>query len=148
MPLNYEDCLEKGLLRKIPASKDNAFRSIEKAKKWFEEAKNTLESKAFNSSVSASYLAMFHAGRSILFFDGFREKSHTCVARYLEQYVKKGKLEQKWVDLLDHIREIRHEDQYNISFFATQEEAEKALHSAIDFLSRMKQLLESIQFRI
>lgn len=34
MPLKFEDCIEKGLLRKIPASEDNAVRSINKAKSW------------------------------------------------------------------------------------------------------------------
>ena len=47
----------------------------------------------FSSSILASYMVMFHAARTILFFDGFREKSHACVARYLEEkYVKTGKL--------------------------------------------------------
>lgn len=144
MPLSYEDCIDKGLLRKIPPSKDNAHRSMGKAQKWLEEAKQIFESKAYNSSVSAAYLAMFHAARSMLFWNGWREKSHACVARYLEQYVKKGKLEQKWVNLLDHIREIRHEEQYDLGFFATKEETEKCLDSATHFLSRMKSLLEMI----
>lgn len=144
MPLSYEDCLKRGFLRRIPPSKDKAERSIKKSEKWLEEAGSTLKTEAFNSSVSAAYLAMFHAARSILFIDGFREKSHACAARYLEQYVKKGKLEPKWVDLLDHSREVRHEDQYDLSFFATKQEAEKALRSAGDFLSRIKKLVESI----
>ncbi len=144
MPLNYEDCIEKGLLRKIPPSKDMAFRSLEKAGKWLEEAETIFKSSAFNSSVSAAYLAMFHATRSILFWDGWREKSHACVARYLEQYAKKGKLEQKWIDLLNHIREIRHEEQYDLGFFATKEEAEKAIQSAAGFLSRIKKLVTTL----
>jgi hypothetical protein len=28
MPLKFKDCIEKGLLKKIPASEDNAERSI------------------------------------------------------------------------------------------------------------------------
>lgn len=80
----------------------------------------------------------------MLFWDGWREKSHICVARYLEEYVKKEKLEQKWVDLLDHIREIRHEEQYDLGFFATKEEAGKSLDAATHFLSRIKNLLETI----
>ena len=144
MSLNYEDCIERGLLRKIPSSKDKAGRSITKAQKWLEEAKKTFESKAYNSSVSAAYLTMFHAARSILFWEGWREKSHACVARYLEQYVQKGKLEQKWVDLFDHVREMRHEEQYDLGFFATKEEAEKSIDSAAWFLPRMESLLETI----
>lgn len=144
MPLSYEDCLKKGLLRKIPSSKDKAFRSLEKAQRWLGEARATLAGKAFNSSVAASYLTMFHGARAILFFDGYREKSHACVARYLEQYVKTNKLEPTWVDLLDHAREVRHEDQYDLGFFATAHDAEKSLVSCEKFLRRMKRLLDEI----
>lgn len=88
---------------------------------------------------------MFHAARSILFLDGFREKSHACVARYLEEkYVKTGKLDKRWVDLLDYSREIRHDDQYDLSFYSTLEEAQNALRSAKDFFSSIENLLTNI----
>ena len=99
-----------------------------------------------NSSVMSSYLVMFHSARAILFFDGFREKSHYCVARYLEEkYVKKNLLENKWVELFDHYRELRHDDQYSISFFATKEEAENILKTAKEFVERMNELLDSLR---
>lgn len=105
-----------------------------------------IRSKAFDSSVLSSYLVMFHSARAILFFDGYREKSHACVARYLEEkYVKTKKLEKKWIELLDHHREVRHEDQYDLSFFSTDEEAKNALESAKQFLERMRQLLDSLK---
>lgn len=143
MPFNYNDCMREGLLRKIPSSKDKATQSLKKAREWLKEAENSLKGDAFNSSILASYMVMFHAARTILFFDGFREKSHACVARYLEEkYVKIGKLDKKWVELLDHSREIRHDDQYDLSFFSTKEEAEKALKSARDFLAAMEDLFK------
>ena len=146
MPLRFKNCIEKGLLRKIPASEDNAIRSINKAKHWLREAETTLQSEAYDSSVMSSYLVMFHSARAILFFDGYREKSHACVARYLEeQYVNKKKLEKKWVELLDHHREIRHNDQYDLSFYSSDEEAKKALESAEHFLQRMKHLVDSLK---
>lgn len=142
MAFNYNDCVRSGLLRKIPPSRDKALKSIEKAEKWLTEAESTLKSSAFNSSVMDSYLVMFHAARAILFLDGWREKSHACIARYLEErYVKSGKLERKWIELLDLQREIRHDDQYDLSFFSTIEDAEKALKSAREFLEKMKRLL-------
>lgn len=59
---------------------------------------------------------MFHTARTILWNDGFREKSHACIGRYLETvYVKKKLLEQRWVDLLDYYRNIRHDDSYSTS---------------------------------
>ena len=145
MPFNYNDCLREGLLRRIPPSKDKAAQSLKKAREWLKEAGNSLRGNALNSSILASYMVMFHAARTILFLDGFREKSHACVARYLdEKYVKTGKLDKKWVELLDHSREIRHNDQYDLSYFSTKEEAENALKSANDFFVAMETLFKDI----
>ena len=145
MPFNYSDCLKEGLLRKMPPSKDKAIQSLKKAHEWLKEAENSLKGQAFGSTILASYNAMFHSARSILFFDGFREKSHACVARYLEEkYAKTGKLDKKWIELLDHSREVRHNDQYDLSFFSTKEEAEIALQSARDFLASMECLFKVI----
>lgn len=145
MPFNYNDCMREGLLRKIPPSKDKATQSLKKAQEWLKEAENSLKGNAYSSSILASYMVMFHAARAILFFDGFREKNHACVARYLEEkYVKTGKLDKKWVELLDHSREIRHNNQYDLSFFSTKEEAENALRSANDFLATIDSLFKAI----
>jgi len=146
MVFRYKNCIEKGLLRKIPASKDKAIRSINKAERWVEEAQKTFKGGAFDSSVLASYMVMFHSARAILFYDGYREKSHACVARYLEEkYVKVGSLEKKWIELLDHHREIRHADQYDLSFFSTDKEAKEAFESSSQFLERMKLLFNSLK---
>ena len=145
MAFKYKDCLEKGLLRKNPSSKDKALRSVTKAEKWLGEANKTFKSKAFDSSVLASYMVMFHSARAILFYDGYRERSHACIARYLEGvYVKNKKLEKKWVELLDHHREIRHIDQYDLSFICTDDEAKSAIESSSQFLDRMHDLLKSL----
>jgi uncharacterized protein (UPF0332 family) len=145
MAFSYKDCIKEGLLRKIPPSRENAKSSLRKAESWLEDAEKSLKGEAFNSSVHASYMAMFHAARSILFFDGFRKKSHTCVARYLEEkYVNTKKLEKTWVEILDHQREIRHEGQYDLSFFSTGEEAKEALDSAGKFLERLKHLFHQL----
>jgi len=145
MSFDYYDCIKENLLRKIPPSTDKAKQSIKKSKEWLSESKKSLNGGASGSSILASYMSMFHAARSILFSDGYREKSHACIARYLEEkYVKTKKLDMKWVELLDHNREVRHDDQYNLSFFSTEEEAENALKSAEDFLNAMEGLLGSI----
>lgn len=146
MRFSYKDCLKAGLLREIHSSKEKAKGSITAALKWLEEADNNLKNKSCNSSVLASYLAMFHSARAILFFDGFREKNHYCIARYLEEkYVKTGVLELKWVELLDYYRELRHDDQYSINFFTNQEESENALKTAKLFVKEMEKLLKQLE---
>jgi len=145
MPFNYNDCIKEGLLKRIPPSKDKAVQSFKKSHEWLKETENSLKGEAFGAAILASYTAMFHAARAILFFDGFREKSHACVGRYLEErYAKTGKLDKKWVELLDHSRGIRHNDQYDLSFFSTREEAGNALESAREFVSSMEVLFKLI----
>ena len=96
LKFDYAECLRKELLRKIPKSGSKAEQSTKTAYKWLEEAEINLINKSFNSCLLSSYLAMFHSARAILWFDGFREKSHACIGRYLEAiYVKKGLLKQE-----------------------------------------------------
>jgi len=142
--MKLDKLLELGLIRRIPKSKEEAEESIKTAKVWLKEAENNFKNRSLRSCVLVSYLAMFHAARAILFADGFREKSHFAMARYLEdKYVNKGLLEDKWVKLLDYYREMRHGDQYSTSFFVTEKEVQSALESAVSFVERMRKLLYS-----
>lgn len=142
---DFQDCLKKGLLRKTDPSKAKAKKSLEASLKWLEEAEKNLESEALKSSLLSAYLAVFHSARSILFLDGYREKSHACIARYLEEkYAKKGILEREWVDMLDHFRELRHSDQYSFNFFTSEDESEDTIRNSRNFVSRMKKLLDEI----
>lgn len=115
-------------------------RSLEKADDWTIESKKNLNASAFGSCISSSYMAMFHASRAILFRDGVREKSHFCIARYLEKYIENALLEEDWVFLLDRIRDVRHKDQYALGHLATEEEASSIFKSAKSFVKRMRQL--------
>jgi uncharacterized protein (UPF0332 family) len=81
---------------------------------------------------------MFHAASAILFRDGVREKSHYCIARYLEKYVEEKLFEEEWVFLLDRIRDVRHTDQYSIHYCTTKEEALSVYNSAKEFVQRIR----------
>lgn len=138
----YEKCIQKGLLRKVMPSAEKAAKSIKKAEEWLAEALDNYRNENYPSCTISAYLAMFHAARALLLRDGFREKSHFCIARYLEEkYEKSGKLEIIWVDMLDRARELRHDDQYDLDFTASQEEANDIMENAKRFLERMKKLI-------
>jgi len=116
---------------------------MKKAERWLYEAERNLNSGSYDSCLISSYLAMFHAVRAIK--DGWREKSPYCISRYLEEkYVKTGRLEREWVDLLDRLRELRHEDQYDVTYFATEEEAREALNVEFEFVERMEKILHTL----
>ena len=78
MSFNYNDCIKANLLRRVPPSKDKALQSLKKATVWLKESEKSLDADATSSSILASYMSMFHAARSILFIDGYREKSCMC----------------------------------------------------------------------
>lgn len=142
---DFDGCIKDELLRKIPASKEKAEGSIKTAFKWLEESEKNIQIEAFRSSLVSSYLAMFHSSRAILFLDGYREKSHYCIARYIEEkYAKNGLIEQKFIELLDYYRDLRHNDQYSTSFTATKEDAESALQKAKEFVERMNKLFDDM----
>jgi uncharacterized protein (UPF0332 family) len=144
--LDFEDCMREGLLRRTPPSRGRAESSLRAADRWLEEADISLRNGAFNASVLSAYLAMFHSARAVLILEGYRERSHYCIARYLEEkYVKKGLLEGKWVELLDHHRELRHTSQYNVNFITSESEAHNTLRTAKRFVKRMKTLISDIK---
>lgn len=143
LKFDSKDCLKQALLRKIPKSKHKSQNSINAADKWLEEAKKNFSAGSLNSCLITCYLSMFHAARSILFKDGYREKSHACIARYLEDtYVKKGQLDKKFIDLLDHHREIRHQNQYGFQLYASEEDCKNSLDTAEKFLNEMRKLVK------
>jgi uncharacterized protein (UPF0332 family) len=137
-----DKCFERGLIRRILPSREKALKSISKARKWLEEAKKNFEFGLFDSCLISSYSAMFHAARALLLKDGFREKSHYCLARYVEEkYVDTKKLSHVVVDLLDRFRELRHEDLYELDFFATKEDAKEAIKNAETVIKELEKLI-------
>ena len=68
MPFDYNDCIKENLLRKIPPSKNKASRSIKKVREWLIESEKSLKAGASGSSILASYMTMFHAGRDPFYF--------------------------------------------------------------------------------
>ncbi|MBI4044261.1 MAG: HEPN domain-containing protein [Candidatus Diapherotrites archaeon] len=138
--INLKECIEKGLIRKMPASKQKALQSIEKAKELLGEAKQNLEDDRINSSVIVCYLAIFHAARAVLFRDGFREKSHECIIKYLEEKYSET-IPQKQIQLLDKFKSERTHTQYDVSYSPNEEEAEKMNQFAEEFISTIEQIL-------
>ncbi|MBI5035828.1 HEPN domain-containing protein [Candidatus Micrarchaeota archaeon] len=137
--IDFEDCLKAGFLRKIPPSPAQAKEQLEKAKVLLEEAK-TLVNKAPNAAVLTGYAAALDAARAILFNDGYREKSHACVARYLEAKYSK-EIGKNMIMMLDEYRNKRHKTQYASDYYPTVQEAKRIVAFADEFISRIEELI-------
>ena len=140
--IEYDDCLKQGLLRKVIQSLEKARNGIAKANKFLEQARKLFAIEAYDSSLLTCYQAIFLSAKSVLFKDGYREKSHACVTRYLEEnYVKPGKLDIKWLELLDRFRDMRHDDEYNVFFMASKENCEEIIEFADEFIAAMRKII-------
>lgn len=140
--IEFEDCIRQGLLRKVIPSAEKAKKGIGKALIFLEQAKKAFSIGAYDSSLMTCYQAIFISAKSVLLKDGYREKSHACVARYLEEkYAKTGKIDIKWVELLDRYRDLRHNDEYNVFFFASKKDCQELIKFASEFIDEMKRLI-------
>ena len=137
--IDFNDCIAKGLLGKIPASREKALQSIEKAKELLEEAKANIEEERINSTVIVAYLALFHAARALLFKDGYREKSHECVIRYIEEKYPEIKAEQ--IEALEKYKAERTHTQYDISYSPSESEAEKMIKFTEKFIQTIEEII-------
>ncbi|MBU0586894.1 HEPN domain-containing protein [Candidatus Micrarchaeota archaeon] len=131
--IDFEECVEKGLLRKGIPSQEQAIASLAKAMESLEDAKLVLNAKRYNAVAIMAYLAVFNSARAILFRDGYREKSHACVARYIQSKYQSS-FTQHHIDLLDVYREKRHDVQYGALFNLGKEEAENMFKFAEEFI--------------
>lgn len=140
--IEYEECLKKGLIRKTVPSRDKARKGIIKANKFLDQARRAFNIKAFDSCLLTCYQAVLLSAKSVLHKDGYREKSHACVARYLEEiYVNVGKLDIKWIGLLDRFRDMRHDDEYDVFFMASKTNCEEIMKFAEGFIRAMEKIL-------
>ena len=124
----------------MPASREKALQSIARAEELFSEAKAGLQDGRINSCVIVAYMALFHAGRALLFRDGYREKSHECIVRYLEETYGK-ELGSKTVERLDLFKAERMHTQYDITYKPNEENAEAMLEFVGEFITIIKELI-------
>jgi len=140
--MRYGDCIRERLLRRTKPDPRKAQRSLEIANQRLKEARASLENNIPSGSLILSYTAMFHAARAVLFRDGWAEKSHVCVVAYLrERYVKAGKLEQRYLSMLDASRMERHETLYGLEATVSSEDAERLLVKAREFVAKIAEVV-------
>ncbi len=79
---------------------------------------------------------------SLLFRDGIKERSHFCVARYIEEkYVNTKIIPRKFLNYLDLLRDIRHDTQYSLDEVIIEEDLEEMIEVCKEFISVTEKLL-------
>ena len=96
------------------------------------------------TALIALYNAAFHAARALLYNEGFKEKSHYCLQKFLEEnFQKKGLLSSKDIALFDALRGLRQEIQYDVYRTQVEEDLNELCGKTEEFIEKIKQILTS-----
>jgi uncharacterized protein (UPF0332 family) len=137
--MNIDECFGEGLLIKDTPSLEKARKSLENARAHIKEANDNLKVGNYNLVIVCCYTSMFHTGRSLLFKEGVKERSHVCLIEYL----KNGYPE--LVDslvMMDSYRRSRHAAIYALEYRITEFDASEAIKDAEEFLSKIEEMLD------
>lgn len=140
--IDFRECMEKGLIRKTAPSREQALLALDKAEEAFGDSKANLEDGRHDATVTLAYVCLLNASKAILLKDGFQEKSHVCIIRYLEAK-HLPRLGKETIRALDSFRETRHDVQYSASFRASESQAKEIVGFAKSFLSEAGDIVRS-----
>jgi len=138
--MNFKDCLRNGLIKKDPSAKDRVNKSIEIATRFLESARRNLEIEEFEMAEIATYNSIFHSARSLLFSNGYIERSHICLITALRYLYNKNQSILDLLNTFDKLRISRHNVQYG-GLLVDKEEAEFVLDFAKMFLEKTKEII-------
>ncbi|MCK5233240.1 MAG: HEPN domain-containing protein [Candidatus Aenigmarchaeota archaeon] len=134
-----QDCIDQGYLRKCAFDIKLVEKELKEAEYDFGKAKHALEEEDFKWCIVKAYYSMFHAAKAVLFSLGLREKRHFAVGVVLEDLVKKGKLESRYVDYFSSAMEWRESADYKYTH--SEEIATDIVANTEKFIFKMKGLL-------
>lgn len=139
--IDVNGCMERGLLRRIAPSKEKALQCTMKSSELLGEARACLDNGQLNAAVLSGYTAILNAGRAVLFRDGWRERSHECVIRYLEANYG-GEITPDTVALLERYKKSRHDTQYDVTYSPDEAEVASLLEFARGFIKTAGRIIE------
>ncbi len=140
--INTKDCFKKRLLTKTNPSLGMAKKSLRQSKFFLKEGNDLIELDKKEMAVIALYNSFFHTSRALLFRDGIKERSHFCVARYIEsEYVDKKIISHKYLDHLDVLRDMRHETQYMVDTITIEADLEEISKVCKEFTGAVEKLI-------
>lgn len=116
---------------------------LQKVDRKITAAEKLLQDELYDDAISRAYYAMFLSAEALLLTKDLSAKTHSGVLFLLnEHFVKTGKLEKDYFEMLRKSKEMRENGDYEVLYEATEEETKSAVENAKKFVARMKQILE------
>ena len=95
--MNFQDLLDKGMLRKDVFTKEMIDNELLQCDDDYNIAKESFEDGKYKWSIVQAYYSIFHIAKVIMFKKGYKEKSHFAVYLFLEYLSILQELDQKYV---------------------------------------------------
>lgn len=141
--IEFEKCLNSGKIRPFARGKLLSHKELETAKTDLEDAKISLNAGRFKWSTIQAYYSMFHSARALLYFKGYRERSHFCLVVGIRAlYISQRLLDNKLVESLQLGKKLRENADYYNEF--SKDGANALIRSADEFLKTAKNIIEKL----
>lgn len=116
--------------------------NLERAGTNLQVARELVDKGYYDVSASRAYYAAFYAASALLLHQGFDTSKHSGVIALIHQhFVKSGKLKKEQGRNLNWLFELRSVGDYGVSLHVAQEDAQRAVDIAEDFLKAVNSLI-------
>jgi len=126
----------------MPANEPEIAANLQRAEESIEAAKELAASHFYDFAASRAYYAAFYAATAALLAEGLELGKHSAVIASVHQrLVKIGRVDKQQGKDLNWLFELRSVGDYGATVHVSQEDAEKAIRVAADFVRVIKNLL-------
>ena len=140
MKQEFKQCLESKKIIPFARGKELIEKEISVAQSDLSDAKAGFDNQRYKWSTIQAYYAMFHAARALIYSQGYREKSHYCLAVALRVlFVDEGKMDAKTVRDFFNAMNLREAADYEAEF--SQSGAKAVIASAGRFIEKAMAIL-------
>ncbi len=125
--------------------RDEIAANLERADASIKAARELISGGYYDFVASRAYYAAFYAATALLLGEGLDFGKHSgVIAAVHQKYVRAGRLEKKYGKDLNWLFELRGVGDYGVKIHVSNEEADKAIEVAEDFVEAVKLLMREI----
>lgn len=135
--MRYEDCLERGLLRKGSIGPGEAKNQLAIAANYMRKAELVCGKDTYDVSFLTAYISIFHSARALLYSKGCKERSHFCLFEFVKAEFGGDAGIRRLAEVSQNYREMRHLIQYEGSV-CTEAAAREIISDAKAFMEAAK----------
>jgi uncharacterized protein (UPF0332 family) len=138
--LSYDDCIRKGLLKKIKIDQNLVNQTVQMADDDLSEGEESIGKGKFVWGTVQLYTAMLNYSRALLLIDGIRDMSHYCTIEYIKAHYSDDLGIS--ISSFDRMRRERHISLYDSRERISEEMANERLEWAFEFRDEIMKIIE------